>query len=202
VTLSAGALSFLRQKNITEATALHWGVQADDNLIVLPCRDEEGRDIGQVHRRIDRGTFGEGRRFRWRPQWYPQGFHLDFCELFLFGLYQRESGPCLLVEGFFDAMRLWDAGYRNVFAYNGHALSTYQWSLLRGKHEDVGLLPDGDSAGRALFERTDFPKEHHYAFFRLPDTKDPDELSNSELENLLGPPPFWGKVPCEVRSCR
>ena len=55
----------------------------------------------------------------------------------------------IIVEGFFDAAKVWQAGYRNVVALMGSSLSDVQAGLLP-QHFWLGLLMlDGDSAGQA-----------------------------------------------------
>jgi len=56
----------------------------------------------------------------------------------------------IVTEGFFDAMRIYEAGYRNVVALMGASMSDGQKELLReilGPQGKVTLLFDGDEAG-------------------------------------------------------
>jgi DNA primase len=56
----------------------------------------------------------------------------------------------LVVEGFFDAMRVWQAGYPNVVALMGSALSEAQEELLVntvGLGGKIALMFDEDEAG-------------------------------------------------------
>ena len=72
----------------------------------------------------------------------------------LFGLHLarsgfRRTGRALLVEGNFDVVSLHQAGFTETIAPLGTALTEQQVSLLRRLSDEVVLLYDGDSAGRA-----------------------------------------------------
>lgn len=79
----------------------------------------------------------------------------------LFGLYQArvpltKYREAILVEGNFDVVTLFEAGFENVLAPLGTALTREQALLLRRRVERVVLLFDGDGAGRAAAHRA-FP---------------------------------------------
>jgi len=70
----------------------------------------------------------------------------------LYALYEardaiRKSGQALLAEGYFDVLRLHDAGICNAVATCGTALTPDQAKLLRRYCRDVVLVYDGDAAG-------------------------------------------------------
>lgn len=70
----------------------------------------------------------------------------------LYGLYEgrdalRREKRAMLVEGYFDLLRLADAGFGNVVATCGTALTSEQAALLRRYVGEVVLVYDGDSAG-------------------------------------------------------
>ncbi len=66
----------------------------------------------------------------------------------------RQSGFCLIVEGYFDAISLWNAGVRNVVATLGTALTRDHLELLRRYTQDVVALFDPDTAGRKALDRS------------------------------------------------
>lgn len=55
----------------------------------------------------------------------------------------------IVVEGFFDCMRLHQAGFTSVVALMGARLSTAQKALLADRFGQVVLLLDGDATGQA-----------------------------------------------------
>lgn len=70
----------------------------------------------------------------------------------LYGLHEardamRKSRQALLVEGYFDALRLFDAGIDNVVASCGTALTPEQARLIERYAREVVIVYDGDQAG-------------------------------------------------------
>lgn len=60
----------------------------------------------------------------------------------------RENRICLLVEGYFDYLSLYQGGIKNVLASLGTAFTESQASILSRNVDSVYLLYDADSAGR------------------------------------------------------
>ena len=86
----------------------------------------------------------------------PAGFHkaLVVFNLHRAKAYARDQG-LILVEGFFDVMRLWQSGVKNVVALMGSSLSPEQEALIVkavGKSGKVALMFDEDEAGWACRE--------------------------------------------------
>ena len=70
----------------------------------------------------------------------------------LYGLHEsrdalRKEGHAVVVEGYFDLLRCFDAGIENVVATCGTALTAEQALLIRRYAPEVVLLYDGDAAG-------------------------------------------------------
>ncbi|MGE4265827.1 MAG: DNA primase [Deferribacterales bacterium] len=59
----------------------------------------------------------------------------------------RKKGHVLIVEGYFDVMRLYDKGFGNCVATMGTALTSEHVSLLKRFTDDTYMLYDGDDAG-------------------------------------------------------
>lgn len=66
----------------------------------------------------------------------------------------RELGYAILVEGYFDCVRVWQAGFHNVIASCGTALSPSQAQLLARFTRNIALNFDPDGAGAAAAERS------------------------------------------------
>ncbi|MFO7570663.1 MAG: DNA primase, partial [Smithellaceae bacterium] len=66
----------------------------------------------------------------------------------------RQSGFCLIVEGYFDVISLSNAGVHNVVATLGTALTRDHLELLRRYTQDVVALFDPDAAGRKALDRS------------------------------------------------
>lgn len=79
----------------------------------------------------------------------------------LYGLYQareamRRSGAAIVVEGYFDQLALYRAGFHNAVATCGTALTTEQAHLLKRFANRVLMLFDQDAAGqKATFRAMD-----------------------------------------------
>ena len=88
-----------------------------------------------------------------------------------------QSRNALIVEGYFDVMRLYKSGFKNAVAPMGTALTHEQIALLKRYAEEITVMFDGDSAGeKAAFRSLErfaesglFPK-----VVFLPQTDDPD----------------------------
>lgn len=91
----------------------------------------------------------------------------------------RREGRALVVEGYFDVLRLALAGVEHVVAPLGTALTDEQASLLRRYTGSVVLLYDSDEAGlRATFRAGDVLLRHglEARVATLPPGEDPDSL--------------------------
>ncbi|RUM28637.1 MAG: DNA primase [Aquifex sp.] len=135
---------YIETKNLISPTK---GVYRDLFLrrVVIPIRDPRGRVIGFGGRRIAEDNSPkyinspDSRVFKKRDN--------------LFGLYEakeyiKEEGFAILVEGYFDLLRLFSERIRNVVAPLGTALTQNQATLLSKFTKKVYLLYDGDAAGR------------------------------------------------------
>jgi DNA primase len=107
------------------------------------------------------------------------------------GAIRKEEGV-ILVEGYFDVLRLVLAGVEHVVAPLGTALTGDQASLLRRFANTATLLYDSDQAGlRATFRAGDEMLRHgmRVRVATLPEGEDPDSLVRAggaaALESLL-----------------
>lgn len=92
------------------------------------------------------------------------------------------SEQMILVEGNFDAVALHQAGFKNVVAPFGTALTTEQSNMLSRYTKEVVLCFDADGAGEAAVEKsfkTLAPTRLPVKVLRLPVGKDPDEFLKS-----------------------
>ena len=102
----------------------------------------------------------------------------------LFGLNKakeaiRRENQVLIVEGYFDQIRAWESGVKNVVASCGTALTSQQALLLKPLTEKVVLVFDADPAGHAAAERGfEVLQEQGLSVFVavLPEGHDPDSL--------------------------
>ncbi|HPO22056.1 MAG TPA: DNA primase [Smithellaceae bacterium] len=104
----------------------------------------------------------------------------------------RRNGFCLIVEGYFDVISLWNAGVRNVVATLGTALTRDHLELLRRYTQDVVALFDPDAAGRKALDRSlelFLGANMSARALILPDGLDPDDFVKkygpAKLEELI-----------------
>ena len=94
----------------------------------------------------------------------------------------------IVVEGYFDCMRVHQAGLPCVVALMGSSLSAEQEQALRQYFQEVVLMLDGDAAGRTA-SRSIAAKLSGgplVTLIQLPDGAQPDQLSVDSLRQLLG----------------
>ena len=142
--------------------------------IVIPIHNERGELVAYAGRAID----GSEPRYK-----LPEGFHKS---LELFNLHRTgEADTVIVVEGFFDCMKVHQAGYPCV-ALMGCSLSETQEDLLRGFGGAV-LLLDGDEAGRRATDECllRLGRCMWVKAVVVPSGKQPDQLSDDELHDLL-----------------
>jgi len=106
-------------------------------------------------------------------------------------MYAKDQG-LIIVEGFFDCMRLHQAGIPNVVALMGSSLSEEQLSLIAdavGPQGKVTLMFDEDDAGRNC--RNDvLTRLVDHVYVRVihlgEEGMQPDALSDDNIRTLLG----------------
>lgn len=141
---SGPAAQYLRQRCISQETAIAWRLGLNAQRLMLPIRDAQGRCCGFSGRSLN----GD------EPKYRNSSADLLFqkSEL-LFGLDRagaeiRRSGEALLVEGPLDVIQLYQAGITNAVAAMGTALSPEQLRLLqRAGARRLLVALDGDAAG-------------------------------------------------------
>ncbi|MEW5985674.1 MAG: DNA primase [Chloroflexota bacterium] len=112
--------------------------------LMIPIRDVNGRVVGFGARTLD-------------PDGLPKYLNSPQTPVFdkgrlLYGLdlakrHVRESHQAVIVEGYMDVMQAWQAGYRNVVAQMGTALTESQLRLLKRFTKAFVLALDADAAG-------------------------------------------------------
>jgi DNA primase len=114
------------------------------NRLMIPIRDVDGRIVGFGARTLEKDGI---------PKYLnsPQTDLFDKSHL-LYGLDGakraiREARQAVIVEGYMDVMQAWQAGFRNVVAQMGTALTEQQLRLLKRYTKQFVLALDADAAG-------------------------------------------------------
>jgi DNA primase len=178
---------YLAQRGISPATARLFGVGMYDGngflagRCVIPIRDEKSRLVAYVGRAVN----GEEPKYR-----FPAGFKKSQVLFNLDRAIPTGSRNVIVVEGFFDALKVHQAGHPAVVALMGSSFSQRQSELLLSHFAGVTLMLDGDETGRRaaeviaqlLIAKLPINK------VELPTLIQPDQLSSAEINLLIGPP--------------
>ena len=146
------------------------------NRIMFPFHNTSGRIVGFGGRRLDEND---------QPKYLnsPESRVYKKGEI-LYGLYQaidsiREKKSAILVEGYFDLLRLVDSGIPNVVASSGTALTEGQARLLKRYTDNVIISYDSDDAGiKAAMRNSDILEKSglNVYIIEIPLPYDPDSL--------------------------
>lgn len=175
---------YLRSRGIGEATAVEFGIgfYAGPGLmssrLVIPIHDDAGQLVGYCGRSLD----GSEPRYK-----FPAAFAKSQV---LFNLHRAvvvHQPTVIVVEGFFDCLKVHQAGFRSVVALMGSALSERQHRLLAHNFREITLMLDGDQAGRLA--RTvisaKLAQDCPVRTVQLDHNVQPDQLSAQSLQEIL-----------------
>jgi DNA primase len=175
---------YLDQRGVHPSTAAWFGIGycAGSGFlrhrIVFPIHDNEGQLVAYAGRSID----GSEPRYL-----FPPGFRKSQV---VFNLHRAAGGSArcaIVVEGFFDCLRVHQAGYRNVVALMGVSLSDVQEQLLRERFQQLVLMLDGDEAGRRASQQlaARLRGKVSLSMVGVPSGRQPDQLSSEEIGRSL-----------------
>lgn len=101
----------------------------------------------------------------------------------------RSSGEAIIVEGPIDAIKVWQAGYKNVVAFFGGGFSNIQAEKLTKTFKEVTIFTDNDEPGRAFVEKIAAKCREKgvtiYVVEYPDDRKDPGELNEKEIQHAI-----------------
>ncbi len=149
-----GLMAYLRERGYSESEMLDGGVVSEResggaydrfrHRLIFPIRDLGGHVVGFGGRALDDEQ---------TPKYLnsPQTILFDKGSL-LYGIDQaaaaiRREGRVILVEGYFDVLMAHQAGYKNVVAPMGTALTPMQVQMLKRMTHTLYLALDADTAG-------------------------------------------------------
>jgi DNA primase len=137
---------YLAQRGVDPATAAEFGIGfysrpgLMSERVVIPIHNRQGEMVAYAGRAVD------GRMPKYK---LPGGFHKS---LELYNLHRAiatGSQTVIVVEGYFDCVRVHPSGLPWVVALMGSSLSPELETILSERFEQVILMLDGDATGRA-----------------------------------------------------
>ena len=179
-----GAHPYLATRRMDPSTVGHFGVGyygargLMSGRIAIPIHDDQGRLVAYCGRAVD----GADPRYR-----FPAGFQKSQV---LFNYHRARSvckDPVIVVEGFFDCMRVHQAGFPCVVALMGARLSAMQKALLASKFSRVVLMLDGDQTGRHATVQIahDLRSVCAVTEVLLPPEQQPDQMAVHQIRQTL-----------------
>jgi Toprim-like/DNA primase catalytic core, N-terminal domain len=175
---------YLEQRGIQRQTAAWFGAGYYggsgflQGRMVFPIHNERGELVAYAGRTMD------GREPRYL---FPPGFRKSQV---VFNLHRaaesaaRQGGVAIVVEGFFDCLKVHQAGYGNVVALMGVSVSGRQSELLHTYFRELVVMLDGDEAGRRASRV--LVKRWPDAFIAwVPAGWQPDQLSSEAIKRIL-----------------
>ncbi len=174
--------AYLANRGITEETAAHFGCGFFPGKgsmlgrVVIPVHNQSGELVAYAGRSID----GSEPKYK-----LPAGFHKS---LEVYNLHRAVMPGLIVVEGFFDCMKVHQAGYPFVVALMGCSMSERQEELLvdRGS-KGIVLMLDGDEAGRqgAATIAAKLVRRVFTRVVEIPEGRQPDQMAAEEIGALL-----------------
>src|ERR1035438_5352664 len=145
---------------------------------MIPIHDESGRLVAYAGRSVD------SRQPRYR---FPAGFGKSQV---LFNFHRAAAtaeDTVILVEGFFDCLRVSQVGFESVVALLGTEMYEHPAQLLRERFRRVLPMLDGDVAGRRARGRVvaRLRDRCEVRVIELADGVQPDQLPDDELRELI-----------------
>ena len=175
---------YLEQRGIQRQTAAWFGVGYYGGSgflrgrMVFPIQNERGELVAYAGRTMD----GCEPRYL-----FPPGFHKSQV---VFNLHRavesaaRQGGVAIVVEGFFDCLKVHQAGYGNVVALMGASVPDRQSELLHTYFRELVVMLDGDEAGRRASRMLAARWPAAYMAW-VPAGCPPDQLSSEAIKRIL-----------------
>ncbi len=178
---------YLKQRGFDKAVCEWFGVGyfpgkgSMSGRVAIPIHNEKGELVAYAGRFVGDPPEGEP-KYR-----LPAGLRKSLLLYNLHRALKSGSARVVVVEGYFDCMRLYQASVVSCVALMGSSLSQTQESLLTQHFKEVILMLDGDEAGRHAADETlkRLSRKVFVKVIDLPDGNQPDRLAVKEIQKLL-----------------
>lgn len=180
-------IEYLKSKGYTEQLMIESGVVENKNntyydslagRLIFPILDQHGQPIGFGGRLLEEKDFAKYKNTR-ETSLFVKNRILYGLNLVKSAKIKEKIDSIIIVEGYMDVIALNSAGYNNVVASMGTALTKEQAKLLKRQVQKVYIAYDGDSAGqKATIRGLDilFNEGLDVYVSTLPESKDPDDV--------------------------
>ncbi len=176
---------YVSARGLSQQTANYFGIGyycgpgIMNGRLAIPIHDEQGRLVAYCGRSVTAGD----PRYR-----FPAAFQKSAVVFNYHRAAAIADDGVVVVEGFFDSMRVHQAGFPSVVALMGSALSLDQENLLVQRFRRVRLMFDGDQTGRmaspAAAQR--LAKRCSVCQVMVAPGRQPDQMSGDEIRQILG----------------
>ena len=150
--------------------------------IAIPIHDDNGVLVAYAGRAVDQELAEANGKYR-----LPDGFKKSFVLFNLHRAAEHADGGLIVVEGFFDCLKVHQAGFHNVVALMGSALSEPQQELILAHSDRIALMLDGDDAGtkclREFYSR--LRRRLYLREIHVEPGEQPDSLTDDRIRELL-----------------
>jgi DNA primase len=178
------AHSYLATRGIETATAERFGIGfyggpgIFGGRLVIPIHNQRGELVAYCGRAVD----GTQPRYR-----FPAGFAKSEVVFNLHRAAAAGQHSVVIVEGFFDCLKLYQAGGAAVAALMGAALYAAQQRVLLAHFRSFILMLDGDGAGRRATAAitAQLRLDAAVRVIHLPDGVQPDQLTTDAARQIL-----------------
>lgn len=179
-----GSHPYLRDRGILPETAAQFGVGfysgrgLMSGRMVIPIHDAHGKLVAYAGRSVD----GSAPKYR-----LPAGFVKSRVLFNFHRAAQWDRETVVVVEGYFDCLKVHQAGFRSVVALMGTALFAAPEALLMKRFKRVVVMLDGDDSGRRATEKIAIRLAGRCSVrvVEAPAGRQPDELDRDEIRALL-----------------
>jgi DNA primase len=179
-----GSHPYLRARRILPETAAVFGVGfysgrgLMSGRVVIPIHDRHGKLAAYAGRSLD----GSPPKYR-----LPAGFRKSEV---LFNFHRAaalDQKSVVVVEGYFDCLKVHQAGFPSVVALMGTVLPEVPEALLLEQFRRVVLMLDGDDSGRRATEKiaAQLAGRCSIRLVEVPVGSQPDQLERGEIRTLL-----------------
>jgi DNA primase len=153
------------------------GFSIEKNRVVIPVRSHNYELVGLIGRAIESTQ---------QPRYlYNKGFKRADV---LFNIHNAKNyNSVIVVEGSVDCMFVHQAGYPNVVATLGAAVSKNQGNMIRRFFDKVILFCDNDEAGMAMrCAMIEMCRGKEISVARIPEgVKDPAEMTKEQIAEAI-----------------